>query len=78
MSEVPRRLIRYRLPPKDEAIDLVTNTNNFGDFYLEMKKKRNVNTIRIKQVIVRKPIEDVYDMMNIDPHPSENKDRDHI
>ena len=30
MSEVPRRLIRYRLPPKSEALDLVTNTNNFG------------------------------------------------
>lgn len=60
MSEVPRRLIRYRLPPKDEAIDLVTNTNNFGDLYLEMKKKKNINTVRIKKVIVGKNIDDIY------------------
>ena len=60
MSEVPRRLIRYRLPPKDEAIDLVTNTNNFGDLYVEMKRKRNVNTMRIKKVIVGRPMEDIH------------------
>lgn len=34
MSEVARRLIKYRLPPKDEVLDGVSNTNNFGKLYL--------------------------------------------
>ena len=76
MSEVPRRLIRYRLPPKDEAIDLVTNTNNFGDLYLEMKKKKNINTVRIKKVIVGKNIDDIYEMMNLDAHEVEPENDD--
>lgn len=51
MSEVPRRLIKYRLPPKDEALDGINNTTSFGKLYLEMKKRKYVNTMRIKQML---------------------------
>lgn len=65
MSEVPRRLIKFRLPPKDEILDSISNTNNFAQLYLEMKKRKHANTIRIKKMIDEKPIEEVLQMMGV-------------
>ena len=67
-AEVPKRLIKYRLPPKDEILESITDTNDFGDLYLEMKKRKHVNTMRIKQMVKDKPIEEIIDMM--DPESS--------
>jgi hypothetical protein len=52
-------------------MDIVTNTNNFGDLYLDMKRRKNINSVRIKKMIAGKPADFVLDLMHLDEKPEE-------
>lgn len=65
MSEIPRRLIKYRLPPKDETLEFYHENHRFVAMYKELKKRKNVNTHIIKKTIEGKSYEEIMQM--IDP-----------
>lgn len=49
-TDQPPRIIKFRLPLKDDSIDFY-NTNNFVDLYKDMKKRKAINTLIIKKDI---------------------------
>lgn len=65
MSEIPRRMIKYRLPPKDETLEFYHENHRFVAMYKELKKRKNVNTHIIKKTIEGKSYEEIMQM--IDP-----------
>ena len=53
-SELPKRMIRYRLPRKDDSADFYSGNGNFIEIYRDMKKRRALNTLIIKKDIDNK------------------------
>lgn len=49
ISEIPNRLIRFRLPPKDEPVEYFHDAHHFGDMYKEMRKRKAASTNIIKK-----------------------------
>lgn len=62
-SELPHRLVKYRLPLKDDSLDFY-NSNNFVDIYKDMKRRKAINTLIIKKDIDSKTYEEILDIMD--------------
>ena len=48
---------------------MTSHSNNFGQLYLEMKRRKFVNTARIKEMVKGRPIEEILDMMEGQEYP---------
>ena len=57
VSEIPRRIIRYKMPKKDENIDFYSKKGHFLEMYKDLKKRRALNTLIIKKDIDNKTYE---------------------
>jgi hypothetical protein len=63
-SEVPRRIIKFRLPRQEESLDFYNASGHFMDVYKDMKKRRALNTLIIKKDIDSKTYEELMEIMN--------------
>ena len=50
-TEIPKRMIRYRLPRQEDSVDFYSNGGNFIEIYRDMKKRRALNTLIIKKEV---------------------------
>jgi len=48
-SELPRRFIKFKLPPKDETLDFYNSSQNFIEIYKDMRRRKVMNTLIIKK-----------------------------
>lgn len=64
-TDQPPRIIKFRLPLKDDSIDFY-NTNNFVDLYKDMKKRKAINTLIIKKDIDSKTYDQILTIMDPD------------
>lgn len=62
-SELPHRLVKYRLPLKDDALDFY-NSNNFVDIYRDMRRRKAINTLIIRKDLDAKTYEEILDIMD--------------
>jgi hypothetical protein len=64
-SEVPRRIVRFKLTHMEEAPDFYSNeNNNFVEVYRDMKRRRALNTLIIKKDVDGRNYEELLDLMN--------------
>lgn len=65
ISEVPRRIIKYKLPKAHENDDFYSEkSNHFLDMYKDLKKRRVLNTLIIKKDVDSRTYEDLLNTMN--------------
>jgi hypothetical protein len=64
-SDVPFRIIKFRLSLKDDSLDFY-DSNNFVDIYKDMKKRKAINTLIIKKDIDTKTYEEIISIMDPD------------
>jgi hypothetical protein len=64
-SDVPFRIIKFRLSLKDDSLDFY-DSNNFVDIYKNMKKRKAINTLIIKKDIDTKTYEEIISIMDPD------------
>ena len=54
-TDQPPRIIKFRLPLKEDSVDFYSgNNNNFVNIYKDMKKRKAINTLIIKKDIDNK------------------------
>lgn len=63
VAELAPRIIRYRLPIKDDSLDFY-NTNNFVDIYKDMRKRKAINTLIIKKDLDSKTYNEILHIMD--------------
>lgn len=63
VAELAPRIIRYRLPIKDDSLDFY-NTNNFVDIYKDMRKRKAINTLIIKKDLDSKTYNEILYIMD--------------
>ena len=58
-TEIPRRVIRFRLPKNEEQLDFYSQGGNFIDVYKDMRKRKALNTLIIKKDVDSKTYDEL-------------------
>lgn len=58
-TDLPPRIIKFRLPPKDDSPHFYNASNNFVDIYKDMRKRKAINTLIIKKDVDSKTYEEI-------------------
>jgi hypothetical protein len=74
LTDLPPRIIKFRLPGKDESLDFYKANNNFVDIYKDMKKRKAINTLIIRKDIDTKTYDEILNIMDPDSKQEETID----
>jgi hypothetical protein len=73
-TDLPPRIIKFRLPLKDDSLDFYNANNNFVDIYKDMKRRKAINTLIIKKDIDTKTYDEILNIMDPDGKHEETID----
>jgi hypothetical protein len=71
LASAPPRIIKFRMPAKDDNLNFYSSSDYFLEIYKDMKKRKAINTLIIKKDIDSKTYEEILDIIDPSTHQEE-------
>ena len=62
-SEMPKRLVKYQIPPVDDGTDIYGKSDKFIEIYKDLKKRKAINTLIIKKDVDSKTYDELSEII---------------